>query len=162
MIPPPHLLLNSALSLNCALKFPASLSKSGLSSWRTDVSAMQDAFFLCTSCPRRDFPLIMQYGISFFRHSAGIQHTSSIGSTSCAITTNLACFCSPPCCSQMLFVTSLANCSPLVFGTRTPVCGRSCSLKDRRTLARSHRCSSRDCSPASSSLPTQEPFGRDH
>merc|ERR1719198_2112044 len=42
------------------------------------------------SCPRRPLPLMMQYGTSFLRHSAGSQHTISIGSTSWAMTTSLA------------------------------------------------------------------------
>merc|ERR1719321_73387 len=46
--------------------------------------------FLCTSWPRRPLPLMMQYGTSFLRHRAGSQHTISIGSTSCAMTTSFA------------------------------------------------------------------------
>merc|ERR1719265_1124987 len=51
---------------------------------------MQEAAFLCTSWPRRAFPLMMQYGTSFLRQSAGSQQTSSIGSTSCAMITSFA------------------------------------------------------------------------
>mmetsp|Transcript_74199 Transcript_74199/g.164091 ORF Transcript_74199/g.164091 Transcript_74199/m.164091 type:complete len:271 (-) Transcript_74199:22-834(-) len=90
MIPPPHLLRCSALSLNWPLKLLASVSRSFWSSLLTVVSAMHDADFLCTSCPRRPLPLMMQYGTSFLRQSAGNQQTISIGSTSCAMTTSLA------------------------------------------------------------------------
>merc|ERR1719428_284986 len=34
----------------------------------------------------------MQYGTSFLRQSVGNQQTSSMGSTSCAMTTSFACF----------------------------------------------------------------------
>merc|ERR1719337_227282 len=62
-----------------------------MSSLRTDVNATADAVFWCTSVPRRALPLMMQYGTSFLRQSAGNQITISRGSTSCAITTSLAC-----------------------------------------------------------------------
>merc|ERR1740130_2579757 len=90
MLPPPHFLRTSALSLNCALKLFAKVSSSFLSSLETAVRATQEAAFLCTSWPKRPLPLMMQYGTSFLRQSAGNQHTSSIGSTSWAITTSLA------------------------------------------------------------------------
>merc|ERR1719473_375456 len=90
MMPPPQRLRCSALSLNWALKLFASVSRSFWSSLLTAVTAMQEAVFLCTSWPRRDLPLMMQYGTSFFRHKAGSQQTSSTGSTSCAMTTNFA------------------------------------------------------------------------
>merc|ERR1719203_193600 len=66
MMPPPHRFLTSALSLNCALKLFARVSSSFLSSCRTVVRAMHEAFFLCTSWPKRLLPLMMQYGTSFF------------------------------------------------------------------------------------------------
>mmetsp|Transcript_47819 Transcript_47819/g.111530 ORF Transcript_47819/g.111530 Transcript_47819/m.111530 type:complete len:224 (-) Transcript_47819:12-683(-) len=56
--------------------------------------AMQEAVFLCTRVPRRALPLMMQYGTSFLRHRAGIQQTISTGSTSWAMMTSLASFCS--------------------------------------------------------------------
>jgi hypothetical protein len=44
--------------------------------------------------PRRDFPLTMQYGTSIFLQRAGSHTTSSIGSTSWAMTTSWALLCS--------------------------------------------------------------------
>merc|ERR1719424_2637253 len=90
MMPPPHLRRISALSLNCALKLFASVSNSFLSSFCTAVMATHEAAFLWTSCPKRPLPLMMQYGTSFLRQSAGNQQTSSMGSTSWAMMTNLA------------------------------------------------------------------------
>merc|ERR1740130_2149070 len=90
MLPPPHFLRTSALSLNCALKLFAKVSSSFLSSLETAVRATQEAAFLWTSWPNRPLPLMMQYGTSFLRQSAGNQHTSSMGSTSWAMTTSLA------------------------------------------------------------------------
>mmetsp|Transcript_11408 Transcript_11408/g.31803 ORF Transcript_11408/g.31803 Transcript_11408/m.31803 type:complete len:271 (-) Transcript_11408:38-850(-) len=94
MMPPPHLRRTSVLSLNWPLKFPARVSSSFLSSLLTEVNATTAAAFLCTSCPNLLLPLTMQYGTSFLRQSAGSQTTISMGSTSCAIATSLACFCS--------------------------------------------------------------------
>merc|ERR1719379_3380172 len=91
---PPHLLRCSLLSLNCALKLLAKVAKSLWSSFLTDVKATQEAVFLCTSCPRRDLPLTMQYATSFLRQRAGSHTTISMGSTSWAITTSFAAFCS--------------------------------------------------------------------
>ena len=48
------------------------------------------AVFLPTIEPKRDLDLTMQYGMSTLRHTAGSQMTSSIGSTSCAMTTSCA------------------------------------------------------------------------
>merc|ERR1719424_1494212 len=90
MMPPPHLRRISALSLNCALKLFARVSNSFLSSFCTAVMATQEAAFLWTSCPKRPLPLMMQYGTSFLRQSAGNQQTSSMGSTSWAMMTSLA------------------------------------------------------------------------
>merc|ERR1719240_1928782 len=90
MMPPPHLRCISAFSLNCRLKLLASVSSVFWSSLPTDVIARHDAVFLCTNLPSRDLPFTMQYGMFFLRHSVGSQHTSSIGSTSCAMITSLA------------------------------------------------------------------------
>merc|ERR1719321_331809 len=90
MIPPPQRLRDSAFSLNCALALFINVSSSCWSSLRTEVMATHEALFLCTSCPRRPLPLMMQYGTSFFLHKAGSQRTSSTGSTSCAMMTSFA------------------------------------------------------------------------
>mmetsp|Transcript_99466 Transcript_99466/g.257074 ORF Transcript_99466/g.257074 Transcript_99466/m.257074 type:complete len:217 (+) Transcript_99466:124-774(+) len=90
MMPPPQRRRVSELSLNCALKLEASVSRSFWSSLFTAVTATQAAAFLCTSWPRRPLPLMMQYGTSFLRHRAGSQATISMGSTSWGMTTSLA------------------------------------------------------------------------
>merc|ERR1719321_2246257 len=89
-MPPPQRLRCSAFSLNC-LEVIGEVSRSFWSSLLTAVIAMHEAVFLCTSWPRRDLPLMMQYGTSFLRQSAGSQQTSSMGSTSWAMTTSFAC-----------------------------------------------------------------------
>mmetsp|Transcript_4223 Transcript_4223/g.16485 ORF Transcript_4223/g.16485 Transcript_4223/m.16485 type:complete len:204 (-) Transcript_4223:117-728(-) len=90
MMPPPHLRKASLLSLNLAMHVSCRLRSCASSSGLTAVRAKQVAFFWCTSAPRRDLFLTMQYGIFSLRQSAGIHTTSSIGSTSEAITTSLA------------------------------------------------------------------------
>mmetsp|Transcript_49245 Transcript_49245/g.139046 ORF Transcript_49245/g.139046 Transcript_49245/m.139046 type:complete len:264 (-) Transcript_49245:13-804(-) len=113
MMPPPHLLRCSAFSLNSAWKFLARRSSSVWSSFLTVVSATHEANFLCTSFPRRDLPLMMQYGTSFLRQSAGSQTTSSMGSTSWAITTSLASLSSTRVVTW--FKPNLTTCGFLVF-----------------------------------------------
>jgi len=89
-IPPPHVFLNFSLSLNNVLKFWINVSNCLLSSGLKSVKATAVAVFLWTRDPSLAFPLIKAYGISFFLQRAGKQITSSIGSTSWAITTSFA------------------------------------------------------------------------
>merc|ERR1719305_17145 len=56
------------------------------------VMARQVAPFLPTTAPRRALDLTMQYGIPRALHRLGNQQTTSMGSTSCAMTTSLAFF----------------------------------------------------------------------
>mmetsp|Transcript_55250 Transcript_55250/g.179490 ORF Transcript_55250/g.179490 Transcript_55250/m.179490 type:complete len:211 (+) Transcript_55250:359-991(+) len=65
--------------------------------------------------PKRPLPLMMQYGTSFLRHKAGNQQTVSMGSTSCAITTSLATFCSMSVVTW--FRPYLMTCGFLVFSS---------------------------------------------
>mmetsp|Transcript_27886 Transcript_27886/g.37246 ORF Transcript_27886/g.37246 Transcript_27886/m.37246 type:complete len:207 (+) Transcript_27886:354-974(+) len=65
-----------------------------LSSVLLAVKATTAQFFLCTSVPRRALPFTMQKGTFILRQRAGSQTTSSMGSTSWAMTTMVAFFCS--------------------------------------------------------------------
>ena len=66
------------------------LSSSPTSSRLTSDRATAVAVFLWTSLPRVDLPLTITYGTSILRQSAGSHTTSSIGSTSWAMTTRRA------------------------------------------------------------------------
>mmetsp|Transcript_47236 Transcript_47236/g.156571 ORF Transcript_47236/g.156571 Transcript_47236/m.156571 type:complete len:244 (-) Transcript_47236:50-781(-) len=95
MMPPPHVRsICLPFSLYCCRTAVTIVENSCRSSGRTPVSAMAVAFFWCTRAPIRALEGMMQYGMSILRQTAGSQMTSSIGSTSAAITTSCAFFCS--------------------------------------------------------------------
>ena len=89
-MPPPQVRVCFTSSLNLALKFALSVWSLLESSLFTLVRHTTAAVFLCASAPSRALFLTMQYGISFFLHSAGRHTTSSIGFTSFAMQTIFA------------------------------------------------------------------------
>lgn len=74
------------LALAADTSVDSSFWSSLLTSWRARTAAV----FLWTTVPRRAFDFTITYGTPILRHSAGRKMTSSIGSTSSAITTRLA------------------------------------------------------------------------
>mmetsp|Transcript_19878 Transcript_19878/g.46555 ORF Transcript_19878/g.46555 Transcript_19878/m.46555 type:complete len:206 (+) Transcript_19878:232-849(+) len=94
MTPPPHVRRVSTASLYCERAISWRDSNLALSSLFTSVRATTEVFFWCTRVPRRPRLFTIMYGTSMRRHRAGSQTTSSMGSTSEAITTSWAFFCS--------------------------------------------------------------------
>merc|ERR1712096_163721 len=89
----PHLRRTSSwTSLKLALATVTRDWRSFLSAAFTSVMARHVAVFLPTTAPRRALDLTMQYGIPRALHRLGSQQTTSIGSTSCAMTTSWAFF----------------------------------------------------------------------
>mmetsp|Transcript_16433 Transcript_16433/g.57418 ORF Transcript_16433/g.57418 Transcript_16433/m.57418 type:complete len:202 (+) Transcript_16433:164-769(+) len=94
MMPPPHVRSVSTALLYCERAISCRLSNLERSSLFTSVRATTAVFFWCTRVPRRPRLFTIMYGTSMRRHSAGSHTTSSIGSTSAAMTTSVAFFCS--------------------------------------------------------------------
>ena len=69
-------------------------ARSGLCAEVTSVMQSAVAVFLCTTVPRRDLLFTMAHGTPIFLQSAGSHRTSSMGSTSWAMTTSFAFFAS--------------------------------------------------------------------
>mmetsp|Transcript_16059 Transcript_16059/g.41632 ORF Transcript_16059/g.41632 Transcript_16059/m.41632 type:complete len:232 (-) Transcript_16059:44-739(-) len=93
MMPPPHRRLSSLKrSLKLTRIDSLSLLKAAWSSLRISVKASAVAVFLFTTWPRRALDLTMQYGTPILRQRAGRKMTTSMGSTSWAITTSCAFF----------------------------------------------------------------------
>lgn len=92
--PPPHcFLISSNRSLKLVRMVSESFESVFLSSGLTVVRATAAVDFLRTTCPSLDLPpLTTQYGTPIFRHRDGRWRTSSIGSTSAAMTTRAAFF----------------------------------------------------------------------
>merc|ERR1712020_242413 len=90
--PPQCFLISSARSLKLVLTVSTSLFKDPRSAESTSVIAKQVVVFLRTTRPMRALFFTMQYGTPIFRQRAGRNKTSSIGSTSLAMTTSFAFF----------------------------------------------------------------------
>lgn len=114
--PPPH--LRTTLLLNWLRKFSWRVSSLVLSSLLTEVKATTAQFFLWTRVPRRLLPLMMAYGTFILRQRAGSQRTNSTGSTSWAMRTRLAFFCSIR--VVMCFKPNLRTFGGAVVGTASP------------------------------------------